>query len=254
MLEKIIFDIIQLEKSFLLGGIMESLEIHGRDVSSYIKRIIQKYCPNIEDRLYILGNAKAPELEIQMDFQNEQTQIFFLLGNSNFKQSSMDYLRMDSYLPKEEIKNIMDYLLGDHEVIKSFDEKKQHLLIVLSINWREETIQGMECGDIHLNLNFHDREDLKREYMLFLIQQYWKKLEHLPSFQKVKLDYLERIKKDYFSWMDKEEMLSHLANMTEEELRQLLQEMNLELFQKMSLRGEESSSSKQYQLELPKNI
>ena len=48
---------------------------HGEDLISYIKSVILKYCPYIEDRLLIFGNAKSPELDIKININNNEYKV-----------------------------------------------------------------------------------------------------------------------------------------------------------------------------------
>ena len=59
----------------------------NKDLVTYVKNIILKYCPYVDDRLSILGDIKSPEIEIDINIYNNETQVMFLFGSVNFKQS-----------------------------------------------------------------------------------------------------------------------------------------------------------------------
>ena len=51
-----------------------------------------------------------------------------------------------------------------------------------------------------------------------------------PSFNKLKKEYLDNFKLDYFNSLSKDEMLNLINNLTEEKLRQILIKMDNDLF------------------------
>ena len=124
------------------------------DLMSYIKSVFLKYCPYVEDRLSILGSTKSPELNIELNICNNESQIMFMFGNYNFKTTIPERATVYYVISSEEIFDIIDFLLEDHEVIKDINLYNKKIDLKFSINWTDKSIIGINCDDIGLNLNF----------------------------------------------------------------------------------------------------
>ena len=125
---------------------------HREDLISYIKSVILKYCPYVEDRLSILGSAKSPELDIKININNNESQIMFMFGNSTFKSSVTERTTTSYIISFEEIGDIIDFILDDHEVIKDINFCGKELDLKFAINWTDKSIKGINCSDIGLEL------------------------------------------------------------------------------------------------------
>ena len=64
---------------------------HREDLISYIKSVILKYCPYVENRMSILCNAEAAQLDIEFNIWNNESQVMFMFGNCNFKNLCYNY-------------------------------------------------------------------------------------------------------------------------------------------------------------------
>ena len=171
--------------------------ITKQDFISYIKSIILKYCPYVEDRLSILGNAKSPQLDIILNICNNETQIMFMFGNNSFKGSVPERATVSYIIDFEEISEIIDFLLEDHEFIKDINFSNLKLDLKFAINWTDKSVKGINCSDIGLNLNF-DTLELKKNYLYFIFQRYYTQLEQSPTFKTMKKEYIDSMKLSYF--------------------------------------------------------
>ena len=99
---------------------------HREDLISYIKSVILKYCPYVENRMSILCNAEAAQLDIEFNICNNESQVMFMFGNCNFKRSIPERVTTSYIISFEEICDVIDCLLEDHEVIRdiNFDSRK----------------------------------------------------------------------------------------------------------------------------------
>lgn len=230
---------------------MNSIIKYNEDLVSAIKSVIFKYCPYIEDRLYILGNAQSPEIDVDINFYDNETLIMFLVGNSNFKQSVTERLIIPGVVEFEKVSKIIDLILSDHEFIKNINLYNDSIDLKFAINWTDKSIQGIDCGDIGLNLKFNNNIELKKQYLYLLFQKYCFVLEHTPSFKKIKNEYINSVKQVYLNTLDKTQLISLLNSMNENELKELLYNLDNDAFIKYTT--ENQSQTKVKKLFLEKN-
>ena len=208
---------------------MSNIIKYGEDLISYIKSVILKYCPYIEDRLLILGNAKAPELDIKININNNESQIMFMFGNSCVKSSIPERVATSYIISFEEIEDIIDFLLDDHEVITDINFYGKELDLKFAINWTDKSIRGINCGDISLKLTFGNIE-LEKQYLYLIIQRYYTHLEQVPSFKSMKNKYIDSMKQSYFNSLDKTELITLLNRMSENDLKELFHNLDNDVF------------------------
>lgn len=225
---------------------------HREDLISYIKSVILKYCPYVEDRLSILSSAKSPTLDIEFNICNNESQMMFMFGNYNFKTSIPERATISYVISFEEICDVIDYLLEDHEVIKniSFDNRKIDLKF--AINWTDKSIKGINCSDIGLNLNFENMK-VKKQYLYLLFQRYHNHLEHTSSFKSLKNEYITSMKYSYFDTLDKTGLISLLNGMCENDLKELLYNLDNDFFIKYVMHDAEQQKVRVLSLENNKN-
>jgi len=208
---------------------MSNIIKHGEDLISYIKSVILKYCPYIEDRLLIFGNAKSPELDIKININNNESQIMFMFGNSCVKSSIPERVATSYVISFEEICDVVGFLLEDHEVIKDINLYGKKIDLKFAINWTDKSIKGINCSDIGLNLNFENME-IKNQYLYLLFQRYYTHLEQVPTFKAIKNEYIDKMKHSYFDALDKTGLISLLNRMCENELKELLHNLDNDIF------------------------
>ena len=210
---------------------MSNIINQREELISYIKTIILKYCPYTDNRLSILGNSKSPELDIELDICNDKSHLMFIFGNHNYKASIPEKVETSHIISFEELCDVIDYLLKDHEMIKELNYDYKRIDLKFAINWTDQSIKGINCGDISLNLNFENME-VKKQYLYLLFQRYYKALEHTSSFTSLKNRYITSMKHSYFDNLDKNEIISFLNRMKENDLKELLYNINNDMFMK----------------------
>ena len=221
---------------------------HHEDLILYIKSVILKYCPYVEDRLSILGSTKSSELNIELNICNNGSQIMFMFGNSNFKTSIPERATISYIISFEEIGDIIDFILEDHEVIKDINLYGKELTLKFAINWSEKSIKGINCSDIGLNINFENME-VKKQYLYLLFQRYYTHLEQVPSFKIIKNEYIDSMKHSYFDALDKTGLITLLNGMRENELKELLYNLDNDIFIKYVMNDDEQPKVKKILLE-----
>ena len=208
------------------------------DLISFIKSVILKYCPYVEDRLLIMGNAKSPELDIEININNNESHIMFIFGNSSVKSSIQERVTTSYIISFKEIGDIIDFILDDHEVIKNISLYGKDLDLKFAINWSDKSIKGISCGDIGLRLTF-DNIKLKKQYLYLLFQRYYTHLEQVPSFKLMKNKYIDSMKHSFFNTLDKNGLITLLNRMCENELKELLHNLDNDVFIKYVMSDEE---------------
>lgn len=208
---------------------MTNLTPQNDNLILFIKNIILKYCPYVENRISILGKAKAPQFDINIDIKNEETQIMFLFGNNNFKQSIDEKVEISRIITFNEIKDIIDYILSDHEIVKELYIYNNELNLNFAINWTDENLKGINCGDIAIQIRFND-SNLEKDYLYLLFKTYYSYLIKVPAFQKVRDNYIYKEKEFYFENLNKNELINFLNMLNEDELRKLLLDLNNDTF------------------------
>lgn len=227
---------------------MNNLIKQNENLESYVKNVIFKYCPYVEDRLSILGKTISPCLNIEFSIDKNQSQVIFLFGNSTYKQSIPEQAIIQSVIYFQQIGSIIDFILEDHQVIKSIDLNNNVINLKFAINWTDQSIKGINCGDIGLSLKFNNVE-LEKQYLYLLFQKYYTYLEQVPSFKIIKNEYIDSIKQSYFSTLDKSQLIFLLNEMSENELRELLYNLDNELFIKYTNDSKQQSKDQKLFLE-----
>ena len=213
------------------------------DIVLYVKSVIFKYCPYVDDRISILENANSPQMDIEININNNQSQVRFLFGNKNFKQGIEEQLNIPYVIEFEETSEIIDFILKDHEFIKNINLCNNTFELNFAINWTNKSIKGINCGDIGLNLIFNNIE-LGKKYLYLLFQKYYIFLEHTPSFKRLKNEYINSIKQSYFNNLDKAQLISLLNSMNENEIKELLYNLDNDLFIKYTTEGTQQTKVK----------
>ena len=141
-------------------------------ITDWIKKVILKYCPIVEDRLFITDDArKTPELEINIDIDKSKTSISFLFGKQSLKYSLVERANLNNPIDINEITSLIDFILDDHEWISYLALNNNKLSMGFSINWSEKALQGITCGNITLNISFNNIE-IAKEYITEIVQKY----------------------------------------------------------------------------------
>lgn len=219
---------------------MEELCGKETEVFSWVRDIILKYCPVVDDRLCYMSNAhKTPELDIRINFLDDECYIDFLFGTNSFKRSLPEKADINRNISIKELTDLIDYILNDHDYISLIDlrEKKNYRLedvyefiIKFPINWSDKTIKGILCGNITLEIDFGKKYELVKEYVIAVFDRYRDKLETTEFFKYKKNECISALKKSYFSSVDKNEMISYISSMSEDDLRKLLLGIDNDLF------------------------
>lgn len=228
---------------------MSSMIKQNEDLATFVKSTIFKYCPYIDDRLSILGNAKCPEIDIEININNNETQVMFLFGNANFKQSIPERVIIPYVIEFDEIRKIIDFILSDHEFIKNINLYNNLFELNFAINWTDESVKGINCGDIGLHLKFNNSVELEKQYLYLLFQEYFSILEHTPAFKRIKSKYINSIKQSYLNVLDKSQIISLLNAMNENELKELLYNLDNDIFIKYTIENGPQTKTKKLCLE-----
>jgi len=228
---------------------MRSIIKQSENLVTYVKSIILTYCPYADDRLSILGNRKSPEIDIEVNIKDNQTQVMFLFGNNSFKQSIPEQIIIPYIVEFEEISEIIDFILKDHECIQNINLYNNSIGLNFAINWTDKSIKGINCGDIGLHLKFNNNVELEKKYLYLLFQKYYSVLEHTPSFKRIKNEYINSVKQSYINTLDKSQLISLLSAMNENELKELFHNLDNDTFIKYTVESQQQTKVKKIFLE-----
>ena len=231
---------------------MSIIKKRNEDLFVYVKNTILTYCPYSDDRLSILGNAKSPKIDIEVNIRDNQTQVMFLFGNNSFKQSIPEQIIIPYIIKFDEISEIIDFILKDHEYIQNIKLYNNSIGLSFASNWTDKSIKGISCGNIGLNLKFNNIE-LKKQYLYLLFQKYYVLLEKTPSFKRIKNEYIDSMKRSYFDSLDKNGLITLLNRMCENELKELLHNIDNDIFIKYVMADGEQPKVRVLSLEDNKN-
>lgn len=228
---------------------MSSIIKQSENLVTYVKSVIFKYCPYVEDRISILGNAKSPEIDIEVNIRDNKTQVVFLFGNNSFKHGVPEQIIIPYVIEFTEISEIIGFILGDHEFVKNISLCSDTIGLNFAINWTDKSIKGINCGDIGLHLKFNNNVELEKQYLYLLFQKYYSILERTPSFKRIKNEYIDSIKQSYINTLDKSQLISLLSAMNENELKELLNNLDNDTFIKYTAESKSQTKVKKLFLE-----
>ena len=222
---------------------MSEIKRQSEELVIYVKSIILKYCPYVDDRLFILCDAKSPAFDIEVNIRDNQTQVMFLFGNNSFKQNIPEQIIIPYSIEFDEISEIINFILRDHEYIQNINLYNNSIGLNFAINWTGESIKGISCGNIELNLKFNNIE-LKKQYLYLVFLKYYVFLEKTSSFKKIKNEYINSVKQSYINALDKSQLMSLISVMDENELKELLHNLDNDTFIKYTAENESQTKVK----------
>ena len=172
---------------------MNNNKILEQSIESYIRDVILKYCPYLDNRIHILGNTNTPEIEIKINIKTIESIISFLYGNSTFKKSIPEKAIISYNIRYKELFAIIDYILTDHEIIEYIDINANEISMLFDINWTEKKLSGINCNNINLILSFETKK-LLIEYAKRLLSKYKSYLKNTPYYENINNTLIEEIK------------------------------------------------------------
>lgn len=235
---------------------MSNIEkVKEEDLVSVIKRVMLKYCPYTENRIDLLADAFAPTIGISIQVYEGTTHIYFDYKNRKEKEKSFESILIPRVIQFEELRGIMDFILQDHEVLNGFRTQKDQTVVDMgfNINWCERNLKGMYCSGIQLQLDFYPDKELANTFLYWLFQNYYDSLEKSPTVVAVKNEVIQHTKTDWFENLDKEGILRFLSQLSEEELRDLAESLDNEVFWKYTTSQTSGEKPKQYFLKSEEN-
>lgn len=202
---------------------MNEIKLKDDSFFEWIKSVLLKYCPIVENRIFLLDNGtQAPEMDIEIDFSNNESYVYFLFGNYYFKHSQDDRAVINKYIDIKEITNFMDYVLSDHDYISGISIDNNAFEMKFSINWSEKTLSGLSCSNITIKLNFLENSELAFNYISFIINKYISLLDNVPSFKAIKDKFISQKKEIFLNSASRDELLNFITSLDDNKLRGIL--------------------------------
>ena len=183
-----------------------------------VKRVLFKYCPYESNRISLMDGT-CPEFDMHFNLGKDSTNVLFVYGDSRSKSGVEDSVTVPYVATLDEIEELVDYIKEDHEnmIFDKHDRNKKVTEIKFNINWKEESVKGLNCGTISLVLHFRDNPELENKYTYFLNEKYFN-----SSDLACRWGYTNEVMKEYIASLDKEGLIKLLSKMSEEELRSMI--------------------------------
>ena len=144
------------------------------------------------------------------------------------------------------IANVKDeYLKQQEELIKIFDK---YQVKVIKTSYCDGAKYQMFVRDpfivigdklvlCNMKEDFRKQElkTLEKEYLNLLFQRYYNHLEQVPSFKSMKNKYIDDMKHSYFDVLDKTGLITLLNRMSENDLKEVLYNLDNDIFIKYAM-------------------
>ena len=221
----------------------------NEEILEKIKNIIITLHPYMENRLPILLKYPNPSMDISFFFHPTGTTIIFADGLETSKRSITEKIELDFWVDSELINSLIALLLQDHDYISDLKKGKDTLSIGTDVELSLNSYSGIACGIINVELNFHgcpNKEKLLNEYYDSLVCTFYDQVKDTPGFKYQFEDEGMIVKKDLIKKLTKDEMLSILSTLSEENLREIINKIPVPIFMK----GYQNNNSKLTRTEL----
>lgn len=223
---------------------MEKYELNydnDAEILKCIQDVILERHPIVEDRLDILypsfNEPRTPEMEIQFipnRIDNKDiTEIIFLDGTSNYKQSIPNKIVINGLISKKVICDLISYLLADHDIFKDIYIHETSILLPMTVDGRNENMHGISCGEITLNFDFtyhHDNKLLCKECLKVISTTFYNKLKGTDTFKREFTNYCDNMKLDFLKSLTFEELKKFIDLLDYDNLYNLIYSMPNDCF------------------------
>lgn len=208
----------------------------NEEILEEIKSVITTLHPYMENRLPILLNYPNPSMDISFFFHPNGTTIVFADGLETSKHSIPEKIEVDFPVSPELINSLIALLLQDHDYISNVKKGKDTLSVGTDVELSLTSYSGISCGAINVELDFHgcaNKEELLNEYYDSLVCAFYDQVKDTPEFKYQFEDEGVVVKRDLIKNLTKDEMLSILSTLSEENLREIINKIPVPMFMKV---------------------
>ena len=205
----------------------------NEEILEKIKSVITTLHPYMENRLPVLLNYPNPSMDIQFFFHPNGTTIIFADGLETNKSSIPERIELDFLVKPELINSLIALLLQDHDYISDVKKGRDTLSVGTDVELSLNSYSGIACGAINVELDFHgcpNGRELLNEYYDALVCTFYDQVKDTPEFKYQFTDESIIVKRDMIGKLTREEMLSILNNLSEEDLRKIMNKIPVPVF------------------------
>ena len=170
-------------------------------------------------------------LSMYSDNEESQTQIQFLNGNKNFQMLTPDKIEFDRLTSINILNGIIEFILSDHDYISEFDKFNNTIHLKFVVNWSNEAMRGISCGDIDLNVElgrfsyqseFPNQNEVLDYYIKGIVNRFHQELKNTETYKKEYKKYIALEKAQIINSLTEEELQLFLQQLTTEDICSLL--------------------------------
>lgn len=204
-------------------------------ILEYIKKILLKYHPLVDDRLETLfGSSRFDILFDVYSFNGtENSCISFMDGHEFARSSILDYLELNDIFSLQVVYNLINYILSDHEIVRSFYKTNSDIRFEFNVNICNDNMHGIDCHTIGLIINFRGDKDMSSYLKCFfnnIVVTFFDKIKDTEYMKKQIGEYISEIKNKYLELHNKEEILELLSKLSYSDLKFVIRDMEDNMF------------------------
>ncbi len=189
-------------------------------------------------RLYPIQNPREKEnipyaeMEINIEYsirENEPyTSIYFLNGNDSYKISTETSYLINEHISNEKIRELINYLLAEFPIIAGLDVRNNSYILQFIYPMEMESIEGVSCNSILLNINIRQKEllPLLRNCFKDIIMNYYDKMKTTPLFQNEYQKFCEQYKETIINELSDEDIMKLLNQLPKEDKISILKNIS----------------------------
>lgn len=216
-----------------MGKCYELSQEKDAEIVEAVKQIMLNQYPKLENRMDILFDYPNPAMDIAIRFykdekRGERTRIQFLNGHENAKISMSEYIIIDGLLSLKALCDIISFLLSDHDRIGNINRDESKINMTFVVDMRDDNMQGVGCGPIGLELDFHqykNYESLQKSYLKVIAGNFYEQLKGTPSFRREYNEYCSFRKQVIINSFTEETLHQFIRLLDNKDLCELLLEL-----------------------------
>ena len=216
--------------------IIDDCDVHKDErIFEYIKGILLKYHPIVDDRLETLFSSSRFDILLDIYSFNgtDSSSVSFLDGHEFARSSVLDYLELNDIFSLLVVSNLINYILSDHDIVRNFYKTSSSIGFEFTVNLCDNNIHGVDCHTIGLIINFRGDKDMSSYLKYFLnniIVTFFDKIKDTEYMKKQIGEYISEIKNKYLELHNKEDILELLSKLSYSDLKFVIRGMKDSMF------------------------
>ena len=204
-------------------------------IFEYIKRILLKYHPIVDDRMDTLFGSSRFDilLDLYSENGNDDSSVSFMDGYECARTSILDYLELNDIFSLKVVCDLINYILADHDVVRSFYKTNSGIEFEFTVNLCDDNMHGIDCHTIGLIINFRGDKDMSPYLKYFLdnlVVTYFNKIKDTEYMKREIGKYISEIKIKFLEEHNKEDLLELLSKLSYSDLKYVVGSMDDNMF------------------------